>query len=121
MIIDNNLMYKTVKSPRYIRKCILNTAINFIELIQQQDKIKEIREEKRKVMLMLTEEIKNTNLLLNRFQELIPKAKLQKPKQVKQIHVKTKPQIKKQIEVKPSKLDYLQQELFNLKSKLDSI
>ena len=124
MIVDNNLIYKTIKSPRYVRRSILNTGINLIELMQKQNKIKKIREEKRKVMLMLEEEIKNTNTLLDQFHELIPKAKIQKTKTVKPKQKKVILKPKRKIEItpsKPSKLDSLHQELFNLKAKLDNI
>ena len=110
-----------MKSPKYVRRTILNTAVGMVGLMQQQDKIKKIKEEKRKVMLMLAEEVKTTNNLINNFYELIPKAKLHKPKQ-KIITPKVKQH--KQIEIKlptPSKLDSLQQELFDLKSRLDKI
>lgn len=118
MIMDQDLIYKTINSPKYLKKTLLTTAISFIEIIQQEGRIEKIREEKQKVMQMLTEEIKNTNHLLNHFQELLPKTKLEKERIIKEPqHFK----MKKQIEIKPSKLDSLQQELFDLKNKLDRI
>lgn len=122
MIVEDNLLYKIVKTPKSVRKTILNTAINFIELMQQQIMIKEIREEKRKVMLMLMREMKTTNDLLHQFYSSIPKAKLEKHKKVihKYPHPKHHKQ-KKQFKIEPSKLDHLDREILSIKSKLNSI
>ena len=119
MIVDKHLTYKTIKHPRYQRKKILNVAIGFIELIQQQKTIKEIRTQKHKVMLMLKEEVKKTHDLITNFENILPQAKLKK--EIKQIKITTKKQKRVMTTEEPSRMDALHQELFDLKSKLDSI
>ena len=120
MIVDEDVMYKTIKSPRYIRKEILTTGINFIELIKLQQMLRNTRDEKQKVSLMLTNEVKNTKDLLHHFYELIPKARLEKLEKSNEF----KPKIRNEkiiTEEQKSRLDYLDRELSELKSQLDNL
>ena len=118
MIVEKHLTYKTIKTPKTNRREVLNVAINLIDLMQQQKRIKEIRDQKHKIMLMLKDEVKTTNNLISNFENILPQAKIRKEKKKKQIKIITKKQV---ITEGPSKIDSLHQELFNLKSKLDNL
>jgi len=119
MIVDDNLMYKTIKSPNYIRRNIIGMGIDLIGLMQQQDKIKKIRQQKNKIMGVLVDEVKTTENLLEEFYNLIPKVKKGTPKVSPVVKSIEKKRVKQ--EQQPTKIDSLHQELFDLKAKLDSL
>lgn len=123
---ENNILFVRVKNPVELRRSVLETTKDAIEILQRHEKFREIREEKKQRIAELRDDIKEICRLVNKLKSFMPKTKIRihENKPIEKIDKKIPRKIKKvEFVEKPkiTELDKLEVELRDIESKLAHI
>jgi DNA integrity scanning protein DisA with diadenylate cyclase activity len=112
---DTELFFVEVKNPYEIRKYILNTLRDILELLQRFEKFKQVKHHRVEEIHKLGNLMRDTNRLMGKLKAKLPQANLKMiQKQVKK--PEPAPQIKKEL----SDVEKLEAELKAIEQKLNS-
>ena len=127
---SNELFFVQVKDPNEVRRNILETLRDIVEVLKSFEKFKHTRHQKLEKINHLRVLVKQTNKMLGDLRAKLPQTNLratavkETPKQAKKVHHKKK-KSKKSEEKEPKKemteVDKLESELNAIESKLKSL
>jgi hypothetical protein len=122
--MTEEIIHVGINEPKQHRKEILTAAIDVIESLKNYEKYKKIEKEKNLYRTYLIKNIKQLNIMLKKFETMIPKLK------IKEKHKETKPKettqqkkkvIKKPIKIKDRHLERLEEDIMNIRSKINKL
>ena len=130
---DNELLFVKLKNPVELRRGVLETARDVIELLQRYEKFKNIKEERTQRTNELATTIREINKLFNKMKSKLPKTQIRIEGEQEKVpeKVEKQPIAKKRarsikVQAAPmlrplTELDKLEAELKDIESKIEKI
>ena len=118
---STNTIYTSVGSSNILRKELLTTALDNIQVLKRYEIIKGIKQRKAEILAELATQLKATHTFLNSFNNTLPKVKVErKPHLTKEKPMKKQKHMKKQQPIH-RKLTGLDSEIEQIQRKLREI
>jgi len=129
---EDEVFFVGIRDPVEVRKTLLENTRDVVQILQRFERFKQVREEKAQEVLILKNDIKELNRLVNKLKSSLPKTKIRiklqqeeaAAKKQKPVEEKKKVEKKQEVPVKKkelSDLEKLERELGDIEGRLSKL